>query len=170
MGMTRDDHEAVTGTTGAQTGFDTPDPKDAHQGTYSTTPAENRVGAADHGKYEPVQVPDAREVTGKFDHLATRDVQAMERAPQEPEFVGAETVETLGGVPELLDGVVPTAGLGLGASVATALESRELDVDPNPQYTPPSARGPVRQHEQPGDLPDGETAELKNEVQGTQRH
>lgn len=156
----------LTGETGAQTGFDTPDRKDAHQGAYSTTPGDDRVGAADSGKYEPVQVESARDITAKFDHLATRDVGAMEKAPQAPEFAGAQTVGGLMPDATVLDAAVPSAGTGIPTSTAVAVESRERAIDPNPNYTPPSDRGPAHQPEEPADLPDGETPELKSEVQG----
>ncbi|GGK94441.1 hypothetical protein [Deinococcus radiotolerans] len=160
----RDRNPPLTGEHGAQTGFDTPDPKDDHQGAYTTTPAEDRVGSSDDGKYEPVEVHSAKEVTGQFDHLATRDVAAMEHKPQDAEFAGAETVAGLGG--ENLNLVAPAAGIGMPASAAIALESRQEAIDPNRAYTPPSEQGPARVSERPGDLPEGETPELQYQVKG----
>ena len=153
-----------TGEHGAQTGFDTPEPKDDHQEAYTTTPAEDRVGSADQGKYEPVEPTSAKEVTGQFDHLATRDVAAMEHTPQDAEFAGAQTVAGLGG--ENLDTIVPTAGVGINASTTMALESQQRAIDPNPGYTPPSEQGPPRVSQRPGDLPEGETPELQSQVHG----
>ncbi|WP_295815219.1 hypothetical protein [uncultured Deinococcus sp.] len=166
--MTRSDDERsnpqVTGADGAQTGFQAHDSKDDHQTAYTTTPADDHVGAADHAKYTPVELPSAKVVTGQFDHLATRDVAAMDHALQVPEFEGAETVDGLGG--ELLDEVTPSAGLGVGASLGAAVREHHRDIDPNPGYTPPSEQGPPRVSQRPGDLPEGETPELQNEVQG----
>ncbi|UBV41939.1 hypothetical protein LAJ19_09830 [Deinococcus taeanensis] len=161
----RDENPPLSGETGAQTGFDTPDPKDRHQGAYSTTPPEDRVGSADHMIYEPVEVPSPKEVTGQFDHLATRDPAAMEHTLQEAEFAGAQTVAGLGG--EALDQVIPTAGLNMNVSTAAALESRPtVNPDQNPGYVPPSDQGPARFTERPGDLPQGETSELQHQVKG----
>lgn len=156
---------ALTGETGAQTGFDGPDDKDAHQGAYATTPADDRVGSANEGKYTPVELPSAKVVTGQFDHLATRDVAAMDHALQVPEFEGAETVESLGS--DVLDEVTPSAGLGVGASLGAAVRDHHRDIDPNPGYTPPSNQAPPHVSQRPADLPEGETPELQNEVQGT---
>ncbi|GAA0515073.1 hypothetical protein [Deinococcus depolymerans] len=164
MDNERSGNAPVTGEQGAKTGFDTPDPKDDHQGAYTTTPAGDRVGSADHGRYEPVAPPSAREVTGAFDHLATRDPQSMEHTPQDAEFAGAQTVAGLGG--EHLDTIVPTAGVGITASTVTALESRQAAVDPNPGYTPPSEQGPPHVSQRPGDLPEGEPSELEHQVHG----
>lgn len=139
---------------------------DDRQGPYTTTPPEDRVGSSDQGKYEPVEVPPAREVTGLFDHLATRDVAAMEHELQTPEFVGAETVAPLGGEGSLLDTVVPSAGVGVGISAADATHRRSADAEQNPNYKPPSTLGPPHLGERPADLRSGEKAELENEVQG----
>ncbi|MDK2013180.1 MULTISPECIES: hypothetical protein [unclassified Deinococcus] len=161
-----DDHSNPqrTGEHGAQTGFDTPDRKDDHQAAYTTTPAGDRVGSADQGKYQPVEVHSAKEVTGQFDHLATRDVEAMEHTPQDAEFAGAQTVAGLGG--EHLDTIVPTAGVGINASTTIALEHHREAIDQNPGYTPPSEQGPPRVSQRPGDLPEGETPELQSQVHG----
>lgn len=156
----------VSGATGAQTGGQAPEPQAVQQGAYATTPADDRVGAADHGKYQAVEVPPAKAVTGQFDHLATRDVAAMEHNLQTPEFAGAETVAPLGGEGTALDGVMPSGGLGLGVSPAEAVRSHLQAADQNPGYTPPSKQGPPHLSERPADLPEGETAELQHEVQG----
>lgn len=155
---------ALTGQTGARTGFDGPDDKDAHQGAYTTTPADDHVGASDHEKYTPVELPSAKVVTGQFDHLATRDVAAMEHAPQAPEFAGAQTVDGLGG--DILDEVTPSSGLGVSASLGAAVREHSADIDRNPGYVPPSNKAPPHVSERPGDLPEGEPAELESEVQG----
>ena len=94
-------NEKIIGQTGAVTGFETRDPKDTDPNTINTTtPADDRVGAADAGKYQPVSVPDAKEITGQFDHLATRDPEAMEL---DEDFLEA-----------LEFGCPPMGGLGLG--------------------------------------------------------
>ncbi|PNY81068.1 hypothetical protein [Deinococcus koreensis] len=169
--MTRNDDDRsanppLSGPTGAQTGGNAPEPQAVQQGAYATTPADDRVGAADHGKYEPVEVPPAKAVTGQFDHLATRDVSAMEHSLQTPEFAGAETVAPLGGEGTALDGVMPSGGLGLGVSPAEAVRHHLADANLNPGYTPPSLQGPPHVSQRPADLPEGETAELQSEVQG----
>ncbi|GAA5436504.1 hypothetical protein [Deinococcus aquaticus] len=164
MDNERSGNAPLTGEHGAQTGFDTPDRKDDHQEAYTTTPEGDRVGSADESRYTPVDVPDAREVTGQFDHLATRDVVAMEHAQQDAEFAGAQTVAGLGG--EHLDAIVPSAGVGITASTVTALETRQAAIDPNPGYTPPSEQGPPRVSQRPGDLPEGEPSELEHQVRG----
>ncbi|MBB5378941.1 hypothetical protein HNQ07_004448 [Deinococcus metalli] len=165
--MTRSDDERsnppLTGD-GAQTGFEATDVKDHHQVAYTTTPGDDRVGSSDSEKYTPVELPSAKTVTGTFDHLATRDVGAMEHAAQTPDFAGAETVEGLGG--DVLDEVAPSAGVGIPAAVGAAVLERQRDIDPNPGYTPPSSQVPSHVVEPAGDLPQGETAELQNEVDG----
>lgn len=163
--MNNDDK--LIGTGGAVTGFDTPDPKDNAEVRYTTTPAEDRVSSSDQMTYVAPDVPDPTEVTGQFAHLATRDPEAMEHRLQDPEFAGAETTAGLGG--EALDSVTPSGGLGYNASLTTAATSRAA-ADPNPGYTPPSERGPVHVSEQPGDLPPGETSELKAEVDGDSKY
>lgn len=165
--MTRSDDDRstppVTGD-GARTGFEATDVKDHHQGAYTTTPGDDHVGALDTEKYTPVELPSAKTVTGAFDHLATRDVSAMEHAAQVPEFVGAQTVDGLGG--EMLGEVAPSAGVGVPAAVGAAVLEHRRDIDPNPDYTPPSNDAPPHVSQRPGDLPEGETPELQNEVQG----
>lgn len=147
--MNNDDK--VIGQSGAVTGFDTPDPKDDAQVRYTTTPEADRVGSADRMTYQAPDVPDPVEVTGQFAHLATRDPEAMEH-------------RVTGG--EALAGVTPSAGLGYNASLTTAASAGRSAADPNPGYTPPSESGPPHVSEQPGDLPPGETTELKAEVDG----
>ncbi|MVN87347.1 hypothetical protein GO986_11265 [Deinococcus sp. HMF7620] len=164
MSNDRHDPPSELAVTNVQTGFETPDPKDHAQTVYTTTPADDHVSSADEGKYVPVEVPSAREVTGQFDHLATRDVVAMEHEPQDAEFAGAQTVAGLGG--EHLDALVPSSGLGINASTATATEARLSSIDPNPGYTPPSEKGPPHVSQRPGDLPSGETSELQHQVHG----
>ncbi|MDB5044619.1 MAG: putative ankyrin [Deinococcus sp.] len=150
-----------------RTGFQTPDPKDDHQPFYTTTPADSRVSSADEGKYEPVHMQDPHEITAQFDHLATRDPAQMEHTLQTPEFVGVQSVDGLGG--ELLDTVVPSAGLGLNNTAMLASQSQRRSADPNPGYTPPSEQGPPHPSERPGDLPQGTRAELQSEVSGDDR-
>ncbi|GGL97506.1 ankyrin repeat domain-containing protein [Deinococcus aerophilus] len=152
----------TTGETGAKTGFDTPDPKDDHQVVYTTTPPEDRVGSSDHGLGAPPEAPSSHDVTSQFDKLATRDVSAMEHTPEDAEFAGAQTVAGLGG--ENLDEVVPAPGLGVSPGLATSVEPRMRDIDPNPGYTPPSEEVPPHVGERPGDLPAGEPAELEHQI------
>ncbi|WP_019586295.1 hypothetical protein [Deinococcus apachensis] len=160
----------LTRTPDYKTGFQTPDPKDVHEEHYTTTPAEDRTGSADHGKYQPVEAQDPREVTGQFDRLATRDPAAMEHAPQAPEFAGAETVAGIGVQDTTLGSGITVAG-GLGTE-STSLAAGEAGVglrpgvDQNPGYVPPSEKEPPHFRDRPGDLPAGAPAELQNEVAG----
>lgn len=160
----------LTRTPDYKTGFQMPDPKDVHEEHYTTTPAGDRTGSADEGKYEPVQAQDPREVTGQFDHLATRDPAAMEHAAQVPEFAGAETVAGIGVQDTTLGSGITVAG-GLGTE-STSLAAGEAGVglrpgvDQNPGYVPPSEKVTPHVSEQPGDLPPGARPELKNEVSG----
>ncbi|EYB69679.1 hypothetical protein DEIPH_ctg003orf0004 [Deinococcus phoenicis] len=160
----------LTRTPDYKTGYQMPDPKDVHEEHYTTTPADDRTGSADEGKYQPVQVQDPKEVTGQFDHLATRDPVAMEHTPQQAEFAGAQTVEGLGinsNAP--MDLVAPmAAGMGVTSSMATAQETELAVTDPNRSYTPPSKQGPPHVSEQPGDLLPGTPPEIKAEVAGTE--
>lgn len=158
----------LTGQPDAHTGFQTPDPKDDHQEHYATTPADDRVGSSDAGKYVPPQVEDPKAVTGQFDHLATRDPAAMEHALEDPEFAGAQTVAGIGVDSTLMDSVAPV-GLGISTGRAFVEEHHQSAVDRNPGYTPPSEAGPRHVSEQPGDLPPGATEELKNSVRGEGR-
>lgn len=160
----------LTRTPDYKTGYQMPDPKDVHEEHYTTTPAEDRTGSADQGKYEPVQAQDPREVTGQFDRLATRDPAAMEHAAQTPEFAGAETVAGIGVQDTTLGSGITVAG-GLGTE-STSLAAGEAGVglrpgvDQNPGYVPPSEKVTPHVSEQPGDLPPGARPELKNEVSG----
>lgn len=151
------DDTKIIGSTGAVTGFDTPDPKDPDpEITYTSTPADDRVGSADASTYQPVHIPDAKEITGPFDHLATRDVTAMEHEPQAPEYEGAASTAGLGLSTTMLDSVVPGDGLA-SASMGVRMIDQHIQnaVDPNPHYTPPSQMTPphVSEHSayHPGD-------------------
>ncbi|CAM3853813.1 hypothetical protein [Deinococcus frigens] len=156
------------GSAGAVTGFDTPDPKDNHAVVYTTTPGDDRVGSVDHSEGVPPQATEsAHDITGKYDHLATRDVAAMEHDPEAPEFAGAQTVAGLGG--EALDEVVPTAGLGVNPAAALSRGPVVGRADQNPGYTPPSEKVAPHVHEQPGDLLPGQSEELEDEISGHQR-
>ncbi|MFC4637437.1 hypothetical protein [Deinococcus hohokamensis] len=156
--------QKLIGETGAQTGFETPDPKDNHELIYETTPESGKVSSANKLTYEAPEVPDPKEVTGQFDHLATRDPAAMERSLQAAEFAGAQTVASVD--PEVLDLATPVAGIGVNAGLAPAIADRARAVDPNPGYTPPSEKTVPHVGERPGDLPQGERAELEHEVRG----
>jgi ankyrin repeat protein len=158
----------LTGQPDTHTGYQTPDPKDNHEEHYATTPAEDRAGSADQGKYEPVQAQDPKAVTGQFDHLATRDPAAMEHALEDPEFAGAQTVAGIGVDNDLMNSVAPV-GLGISTGRAFVEEHHQSAADRNPGYTPPSEAGPRHVSEQPGDLPPGATEELKNAVRGEGR-
>ncbi|MFC3918360.1 hypothetical protein ACFOUS_16790 [Deinococcus metalli] len=146
--MTRSDDERsnppLTGD-GAQTGFEATDVKDHHQVAYTTTPGDDRVGSSDSEKYTPVELPSAKTVTGTFDHLATRDVGAMEHAAQTPDFAGAETVEGLGG--DVLDEVAPSAGVGIRRRWARRCWSASAT----------STRIGLHPAQQPGAVPRGRT-------------
>lgn len=160
--------DELTGRPTDRTGYQRPDPKDDHQQVYTTTPPGDRVGHADHREYQPVQAQDPKEITGQFDHLATRDPAQMDHDLQSPEFAGARTVEGIGvdGTAEVDLAAPMAAGLGVAGSMATAEETVLGDVDRNPGYTPPSEQGPPHVSEQPGDLPPSAPPELKAEVQG----
>ncbi|WP_146009501.1 ankyrin repeat domain-containing protein [Deinococcus planocerae] len=154
----------LTGRPDDHTGYQAPDPKDTSQPFYTSTPAEDRVSSSNESKYEPVEMPDPKEVTGQFDHLATRDPSAMEHRLQAPEFAGAQTVGT-GLDSAVLDATVP-AGLGVNASLLTVSERRGEAVDPNPGYTPPAQEVPPHLGSTPADLPPGVRPEVQEAVQG----
>ncbi|GMA17185.1 hypothetical protein E5F05_17975 [Deinococcus metallilatus] len=153
-----------------RTGYQMPDPKDDHQRHYTTTPPEDRVGSADHGVYQPVEAQDPKEITGQFDHLATRDPVAMEHAPQRAEFAGAQTVEGLGiNTDTPMDLVAPMAvGMAVTSSMATAEETEVELRDPNRNYVPPGKEVVPHVPEEPGDLLPGTPPEIKAEVAGTE--
>lgn len=150
----------LIGQTGAETGFETPDPKDAHQGQYTTTPANSQVSTSDQMEYAGTQIPDPKAVTGQFDHLATRDPEAMEHQGQIPERIGAQAQ---GGVSSpdaaLLNAAVSMSGIDLNASTLVAREQRAEAADPNPGYTPPSQRGPAHQSEAEFASAEGDTVD-----------
>ncbi|OLV18774.1 hypothetical protein [Deinococcus marmoris] len=155
------------GQTGAVTGFSTPDPKDHHTVVYTTTPGDDRVGSADHGENAPPEMESAHEITGKYDHLATRDVEAMEHDPEAPEFAGAQTVAGLGG--DALGEVIPTGGLGINPAAVLDRGPVVGRADQNPGYTPPSEKTVPHVREQPGDLLPGQSEELEDEISGNTR-
>lgn len=142
----------VTGQPDSRTGFQTPDPKDVHQDRYTSTPAEDRVASADEGKGVTMPAVDPGAVTHQFDHLATRDPEAMEHAPQAPDYAGAQTVADVGVDGALLDRTFP-AGVDISASTSVATHADRLSTatDPNPGYVPPSQSAPPH----PGEDPDG---------------
>lgn len=156
-------NEKIIGQTGAVTGFETRDPKDTDPNTINTTtPADDRVGAADAGKYQPVSVPDAKEITGQFDHLATRDPAAMEHQLQRPEYEGAQSTAALGVGSGLVAGVVPADGLGTALGTGVVNERLETAIDPNPGYTPPSQMTPPHISEQTANRPGDERTVIDN--------
>lgn len=128
-----------TGQPDSRTGFQTHDPKDTHQGVYTTTPEGDRVASADEGKGALLPATDPGAVTHQFDHLATRDPEAMEHLPQAPDHAGAQTIADIGVDGALLDRTFP-AGVdaGVSASVATNADRLGGAIDPNPGYVPPS--------------------------------
>lgn len=146
------------------TGYQMPDPKDSAQPFYTTTPEGDRVSSANEGKYEPVQMQDPHEVTGQFDHLATRDPEAMEHRLQAPDYAGAQTVAGLTPAGSL--DAVTIGSLGVPASLAAAAETRQGAIDPNPGYTPPSEMGPAHLSQRPGDLPQGLSDQAEHTVRG----
>lgn len=155
--------DKTTNQTGAVTGFDTPDPKDSDPDTtYTTTPAEDRVGAANAGRFQAVDVPDAKEVTGQFDSLATRNPTDMEHQLQAPEYEGAASTVALGGT-ALLDSVIPGEGLGADVSRVVMEEHLQQAVDQNPEYTPPSKMTPPHQSEEVRHLPSDAARVLQRE-------
>ena len=164
-------NEKIIGQTGAVTGFDTPDPKEGDPNTINTTtPADDRVGAADQGKYQPVEVPPASAVTGQFDHLATRDPVAMEHQLQRPEYEGAESTVALGGAGvTALDAVVPGSSVDVNTSVSVAQERVRGAIDPNPHYTPPSQISPPHISEQTANRPGDETTVVEHLNRDDQR-
>lgn len=146
--MNENDKEVI-GQTGAVTGFDTPDPKEGDPDTiYTSTPARDRVGVSDHSTYQAVEIPDAKSVTGQFDQLATRNIDAMENALQEPEFAGS-------------DSVAPLEGMDMVDLVNQQIRS---EVDQNPNYTPPSQMTPPHLSPRAAGLPEGDGAQLEEEV------
>lgn len=150
----------LIGQTGAETGFETPDPKDAHQGQYTTTPANSQVSSSDQMEYAGTELPDPKEVTGQFDHLATRDPVAMEHREQTPERIGAQgQVGMSSAEAALLGAAVPTTGIDLNASTMVARERQMEAADPNPGYTPPSERGPAHQSEAEFASAEGDTVD-----------
>ncbi|MCP2014743.1 hypothetical protein L1280_001895 [Deinococcus sp. HSC-46F16] len=157
----------LTGQPDPRTGFQTHDPKDVHQDLYTTTPTQDRVASADEGKGVTMPAVDPGAVTHQFDHLATRDPEAMEHAPQAPEFAGAETVAGIGIDSTVVDRMVP-AGVdaGVSASVVSNYDRIGGATDPNPGYVPPSQQTVPHLGEQPGDLPSGAPAELREDVEG----
>ncbi|MDL2343563.1 hypothetical protein QOL99_05295 [Deinococcus sp. MIMF12] len=156
-----------TGQPDSHTGFQTHDPKDTHQGAYTTTPTEDRVASADEGKGVTLPATDPAAVTHQFDHLATRNPEAMAHELETPEFAGAQTIADIGVDGALLDRVIP-AGVdaGVSASVATNADRLGGATNPNPGYVPPSQRTVPHVGEQPGDLPSGAPAELRDELDG----
>ena len=97
---------------------------------------------------------DPKEVTGQFDHLATRDPQAMEQTLQRPEYEGAQSAAPLVGSATTA-AVVPAAGLGaVGLESAAAANAHVAHLENrNPDYTPPSQVAPPHPDEHPADLP-----------------
>ena len=160
----------ATGTVTTNTDAGADNARDVHQATYTTTPLESRVSSSNEGLGSAVSpdMPDPAAVTEQFDQLATRNPDAMEHSLQTPEFAGAQKP---GG---LLDG---SAGSVLSANdlalmtTADALSGtavgREvgLNREPNSGYTAPALSGPPHVSEQPGDLPPGETEELKSQIE-----
>ena len=160
----------ATGTVTTNTDAGADSARDVHQATYTTTPQDSRVSSSDEGLGAAVApvMPDPKEVTGQFDHLATRDPEAMDRL-QTPEYAGAETTagigsEVLAGLPAGGD-LAGFGGAGMletGAGVGTGRGTP----DANSGYTAPALSGPPHVSEQPGDLPPGESEELKAQVEG----
>lgn len=108
--------------------------------------------------------PNTETAMSQYDHLATRNVEAMETALQAPEFEGSDSVAPLGVGAEMLDAVVPGAGLGTDMSVAVIDQHIRSVADQNPNYTPPSQMTPPHLAERAAGLPEGDGAELEAEV------
>ena len=154
--------DKIIGQTGAVTGFDTPDPKDTDPSTLNTTtPADDRVGSADEGKYQAVEF-DPAAVTHQFDHLATRDPAAMEHKLQRPEYEGAESTAALGVSTGLVGAAVPSEGVGTALSTGVIDQHIQTAIDPNPNYTPPSKMSPPHISEQTANRPGDEQTVIDN--------
>ena len=160
----------ATGTVTTNTDAGADSARDVHQATYTTTPLESRVSSSDEGLGSAVSpdMPDPAAVTEQFDQLATRDPEAMEHRLQTPEFAGAETTAGLvdgatGSVLGANDLALMTTADGLSGTAV----GREvgLNRDPNAGYTAPALSGPPHVSEQPGDLPPGESEELKSQIE-----
>ena len=160
----------ATGTVTTHTDAGADSARDVHQATYTTTPLDSRVSSSNEGLGGAVglDMPDPKEVTGQFDHLATRDPEAMENRLQTPEYQGAQTTAAVD--TGVLDSLVGGNDLGLTGSagalggMAAGTTPGALNPDPNSGYTAPALSGPPHVSEQPGDLPPGETEELKNQI------
>ncbi|MDO4245265.1 MAG: hypothetical protein Q4C89_04520 [Deinococcus sp.] len=139
--------------------------RDVHQPHYTTTPPESRVSSSNEGLGAAVapEMPDPGAVTEPFDHLATRDPEAMEQRLQAPEFAGSTAVET-GINPSVLDAVGPGVEGNLTGAAVNPVASDLLSGD-NSGYTAPAVSGPPHVREQPGDLPPGASTELKSEIE-----
>ena len=162
--MSELDKPNVNVVTGPDAGAD--HARDVHQPHYTTTPPESRVSSSNEGLGAAVapEMPDPRAVTEPFHHLATRDPEAMEHRLQTPEFAGSTALET-GLTPGVLDAVGPgVEGNLAGAAVSPA--AADLLTGNNSGYTAPALSGPPHVREQPGDLPPGESTELKSEIEG----
>lgn len=168
--MDEQNKTTATGTVTTHTDAGADSARDVHQATYTTTPLDSRVSSSNEGLGAAVSpvMPDPKEVTGQFDHLATRDPEAMEQRLQTPEFAGAETTaglgsESLAGLPAGGD----MAGFGGAGMFETGLgpSGTRTNADPNAGYTAPALSGPPHVSEQPGDLPPGETEELKSQIE-----
>lgn len=168
--MDEQNKTTATGTVTTHTDAGADSARDVHQATYTTTPLDSRVSSSDEGLGAAVspEMPDPREVTEPFDHLATRDPEAMEQRLQTPEFAGAETTAALdtGALGTLVGAndvaLMTTADAVAGTAVGHAAG---LNADPNAGYTAPALSGPPHVSEQPGDLPPGETEELKSQIE-----
>lgn len=161
--MSELDKPNVNVVTGPDAGAD--HARDVHQPHYTTTPPESRVSSSNEGLGAAVapEMPDPRAVTEPFDHLATRDPEAMEHRLQTPEFAGSTALET-GLTPGVLDAVGPgVEGNLAGAAVSPA--AADLLTGNNSGYTAPALSGPPHVREQPGDLPPGESEELKSQIE-----
>lgn len=143
---------------------------DVHQASYTTTPQESRVSSSNEGLGSAVSpaMPDPKEVTGQFDHLATRDPEAMEHRLQTPEFAGAQTTAGLLPGTGVAEAIVDHNNMSVLTTGSSAIDAGVLNpagTDLNPGYHAPAVSGPPHVHEQPGDLPTGATTELKAELE-----
>ena len=133
------------------------DPKDNHQERYTTAPADDRVGTQDKGiggiqNQEDHESGEGAQTFKGNDPLVTRDPDAMEHAPEEAAYAGAQAVPgNIGSVP--VTAAVPadlTAGM-----VTTPDPFLARDIDPNPNYTPPSEEVSSHPNEGAADVPAG---------------
>ncbi|WP_420595624.1 hypothetical protein [Deinococcus sp.] len=133
------------------------DPKDDHMSSYATTPEGDQVGTQNKGiggiqNQEDHPSGEGAQTFKGNDPLVTRDPEAMAHTPEEAAYAGAQAVPgNIGSVP--VTAAVPadlTAGM-----VTTPDPFLARDIDPNPNYTPPSEEVSSHPNEGAADVPAG---------------